>query len=214
MNLIQYWKEENKQDFDAFVKTNTSVSQIQALTELKKDAVELTTDEFGQVEVVEIDAIDNLIRTIEEGNPIVENNKTITDQLDKSEVASVLYGNNYRKLPEDSVVLSREEYEMLKSLYDTQKGAIMTSSIGDLPLTVEGLRKAVDEIIRLNRVETELQELNAKYYNEAKDLRRELKQTRKDTAKAILNVLYFNLQNGVMGRIQEIAKNYGVEVEE
>ena len=214
MNLIQYWKEKNKQDFDAFVKTNTSVSQIQALTELKKDAVELTTDEFGQVEVVEIDAIDNLIRTIEEGNPIVENNKTITDQLDKSEVASVLYGNNYRKLPEDSVVLSREEYEMLKSLYDTQKGAIMTSSIGDLPLTVEGLRKAVDEITRLNRVETELQELNAKYYNEAKDLRRELKQTRKDTAKAILNVLYFNLQNGVMGRIQEIAKNYGVEVEE
>ena len=214
MNLIQDWKEKNKQDFDAFVKTNTSVSQIQALTELKKDAVELTTDEFGQVEVVEIDAIDNLIRTIEEGNPIVENNKTITDQLDKSEVASVLYGNNYRKLPEDSVVLSREEYEMLKSLYDTQKGAIMTSSIGDLPLTVEGLRKAVDEITRLNRVETELQELNAKYYNEAKDLRRELKQTRKETAKAILNVLYFNLQNSVIGRIQEIAKNYGVEVEE
>ena len=159
MNLIQDWKEKNKQDFDAFVKTNTSVSQIQALTELKKDAVELTTDEFGQVEVVEIDAIDNLIRTIEEGNPIVENNK---------------------KFPEDSVVLSREEYEMLKSLYDTQKGAIMTSSIGDLPLTVEGLRKAVDEITRLNRVETELQELNAKYYNEAKDLRRELKQMRKE----------------------------------
>ena len=50
---------------------------------------------------------------------------------------------------EDSVVLSREEYEMLKSLYDVQKGAIMTSSIGDLPLTVEGLRKAVDEITRL-----------------------------------------------------------------
>ena len=192
MNLIQDWKEKNKQDFDAFVKTNTSVSQIQALTELKKDAVELTTDEFGQVEVVEIDAIDKLISKIEGGNPIVENNK----------------------LPEDSVVLSREEYEMLKSLYDTQKGAIMTSSIGDLPLTIEGLRKAVDEITRLNRVETELQELNAKYYNEAKDLRRELKQTRKDTAKAILNVLYFNLQNSVMGRIQEIAKNYDVEVEE
>ena len=33
----------------------------------------------------------------------------------KSEVASVLYGNNYRKLPEDSVVLSREEYEMCKN---------------------------------------------------------------------------------------------------
>lgn len=107
----------------------------------------------------------------------------------KSEVASVLYGNNYRKLPEDSVVLLREEYEMLKSLYDTQKGAIMTSSIGDLPLTVEGLRKAVDEITRLNRVETELQELNAKYYNEAKDLRRELKQTRKETAEKIISAM-------------------------
>lgn len=80
MNLIQYWKEKNKQDFDAFVKTNTSVSQIQALTKLKEDAVELTIEELGQMEVVEIDAIDNLIRTIEEGNPIVENNKTITDQ--------------------------------------------------------------------------------------------------------------------------------------
>ena len=77
-------------------------------------------------------------------------------------------------LPEDSVVLSREEYEKLKSLYDSQQGAIMTSSIGDLPLTVEGLRKAVDEIARLIGVQTELQELNAKYYNEAKDLRREL----------------------------------------
>ena len=32
----------------------------------------------------------------------------------KSEVATVVYGNNYRKLTEDSVVLSREEYEKLK----------------------------------------------------------------------------------------------------
>lgn len=32
----------------------------------------------------------------------------------KSEVATVIYGNGYRKLPEDSVVLSREEYEKLK----------------------------------------------------------------------------------------------------
>ena len=56
---------------------------------------------------------------------------------------------------------------------------------------------------------------------------REVEKARKDTAKAILNVLYFNLQNSmkgqiaksnddynVMGRIQEIAKNYGVEAEE
>ena len=56
---------------------------------------------------------------------------------------------------------------------------------------------------------------------------REVKKAHKDTAKAILNVLYFNLQNSVKGnlansndyynvmvKIQEIAKNYGVEIEE
>ena len=31
----------------------------------------------------------------------------------KAEVATVIYDNNYRKIPEDSVVLSREEYEKL-----------------------------------------------------------------------------------------------------
>lgn len=94
--------------------------------------------------------------------------------------AEALYNAGYRKIPEDSVVLSREEYEKLKSLYDTQKGAIMTSKIGDLPLTVAGLRKAVDEITRLNTIEAELQELNIKYYNEAKDLRRQLADTEAD----------------------------------
>lgn len=32
----------------------------------------------------------------------------------KAEVATVIYANNYRKIPENSVVLSREEYERLK----------------------------------------------------------------------------------------------------
>ena len=67
---------------------------------------------------------------------------------------------------------AQEEIERLTSLYDGKSG-FMTSSIGDLPLTVEGLRKAVDEISRLLVVQAELQELNAEYYNEAKDLRRE-----------------------------------------
>ena len=34
--------------------------------------------------------------------------------LCKAEVATVIYANNYRKIPEDSVVLSMEEYERLK----------------------------------------------------------------------------------------------------
>ena len=36
-------------------------------------------------------------------------------------VAEALYNAGYRKLPEDSVVISKEEYEKLKSLYDSQK---------------------------------------------------------------------------------------------
>lgn len=32
----------------------------------------------------------------------------------KAEVATVVYANNYRKIPEDGVVLSKEEYERLK----------------------------------------------------------------------------------------------------
>lgn len=78
-----------------------------------------------------------------------------------------------------------ENHEQIKSLYDCSQGAYMTSKIGDLPLTVEGLRKAVDEITRLNNVEAELQELNMKYYNEAKDLRRKLAKSEAENEKRL-----------------------------
>lgn len=121
--------------------------------------------------------------------------------------AKDLYNADYRKLPEDSVVLSKEEYKKLRSLYDCEQGSYMTSSIGNLPLTVEGLRKAVDEITRLNRVESELQELNAKYYNEAKDLRRELKQVSKETAENLFNTIIQALEE----RKDRIRAFYGVD---
>ena len=108
-------------------------------------------------------------------------------EVQDKDIADFIKDINYiRSYLQDTVVLSREEYEKLRSLYDCEQCSYMTSSIGDLPLTVEGLRKAVDEITRLNRVEAELQELNIKYYNEAKDLRRELKQSYKETAEKIL----------------------------
>lgn len=149
----------------------------------------------------------------------------------------------------------KAEIERLTSLYDGQT-AFMTSRIGDLPLTVEGLRKAVDEISRLLIVQTELQELNSKYYNEAKDLRREnaelqkqvdvltaekenlyflnknledyidnhepiwkrnTEQAVKDTAKEILQDLYYEFNRigdeGACGEIRLRAEEYGVEVE-
>ena len=102
-----------------------------------------------------------------------------SEDFSYKDMCKVILNAGYRNV-KDKVVLSKEDYEKLKSLYDTQQGAIMTSSIGDLPLTVEGLRKAVDEIARLIYVQTELQELNMEYYNNAKDLKRELKQARKE----------------------------------
>ena len=44
---------------------------------------------------------------------------------------------------------------------------------------------AVDEITRLNNIEAELQELNIKYYNEAKDLRRELTEVKAENEKRL-----------------------------
>lgn len=48
--------------------------------------------------------------------------------------------------------------------------------------TVDLIHRQKAEIERLGKVETELQELNAKYYNEAKDLRRENKRLTKENA--------------------------------
>ena len=66
----------------------------------------------------------------------------------KSEVASVLYGNNYRKLPEDSVVLSREEYEMLKTCVKEFAEKIKAQSyVNDYCREVVEVEK-IDELIK------------------------------------------------------------------
>jgi hypothetical protein len=96
---------------------------------------------------------------------------------------------NVAELPkENAVVLTREE---TVDLFNSKASGFMTSAIGDIPLNIDGMRKLVsaigdiplnidgmrklvDEVSRLLIVQAELQELNAKYYNEAKDLRRKL----------------------------------------
>lgn len=93
------------------------------------------------------------------------------------EEATYAYKLGYRKIPENAVVLTREEYEKLF----IDSFGIMTSSIGDLPINPKGMRKAVDEIDRLIAVQGELQVINAKYYNEAKDLRRNMTKLRRET---------------------------------
>lgn len=116
----------------------------------------------------------------------------------QSKYAESLYNAGYRKIPEDAVVLTKVEYESLRQ-----------------SLTQTTVR------------ECELADRARALLHECDILKIDLEKARKDTAKAILNVLYFNLQNSVKGhiaksnvyynvmdRIQEIAKNYGVEAEE
>lgn len=68
----------------------------------------------------------------------------------------ILYDKDYRKVPENAVILTREERD-----------------------------EEMKEIARLNRVETELQELYIKYYNEAKDLRREVAELKAENEKKL-----------------------------
>lgn len=96
----------------------------------------------------------------------------------RAEVATVIYGNNYRKLPEDSVVLTREEWNKLMG--DTYTG------------------KEVDEIVAYKeRVKT------------------------KEVSRDILTKLADDF-NGLVGmdveyplnKVKELARQFGVEVEE
>lgn len=110
----------------------------------------------------------------------------------------------------------KAEIERLTSLYDGKSG-FMTSNIGNLPLTVAGLRKAVDEIARLYMVQAELQEYNEKNYNEAKDLRRKNVELQKqvDELKSENAELYKEHTTLIAGSIlekQDIAKDTAKEI--
>lgn len=47
----------------------------------------------------------------------------VLNEVDINNIARELYNKNYRKLPEDSVVLSRKEYEKLKYTWITDSDA-------------------------------------------------------------------------------------------
>ena len=147
-------------------------------------------------------------------------------------LAKHLIRQGWCKITKNEVVISKEEYEKMKSLYECQKGAFMTSSIGDLPLTVEGLRKAVDEISRLRKVEVKLKEgqtisytamINSSYLDRIEELENRLLNIQKETAKEIFNALYKDtIREGrpavynmlTPNKIKDMAKQYGVEIGE
>ena len=73
-------------------------------------------------------------------------------------------------------------YRHAKALYDTGHRKVPENAV---ILTLEERDKEMKEIARLNRVETELQELTIKYYNEAKDLRREVAELKAENEKRL-----------------------------
>lgn len=80
-------------------------------------------------------------------------------------------------VPEGSVVLTQDQVD---NLLHGDFG-IMSSPIGELPINSIGLRKAVDEIVRLNGTQRELELLNSKYYNEAKQAQETISLLRNST---------------------------------
>ena len=73
-------------------------------------------------------------------------------------------------------------YRHAKALYDTGHRKVPENAV---ILTLEEREKEMKEIARLNRVEIELQELNIKYYNEAKNLRREVAELKAENEKRL-----------------------------
>lgn len=110
--------------------------------------------------------------------------------------AEKFYNAGYRKIDENSVVLTREEHQK----YCAYK------------IIEPQIRGCLDREIKLEKANTELQELNAKYYNEAKDLRRELKQARKEMVEKFANFIkgkLFELGNIVNERdIDDMLKEF------
>ena len=77
----------------------------------------------------------------------------------KAEVATVVYANNYRKIPEDSVVLSREEHEILvktaqgkignMKATDFLKACISSGVMVEAVSTKEQVQQAVKEFAEM-----------------------------------------------------------------
>ena len=110
----------------------------------------------------------------------------------KAEVANVVYGNNYRKINEDSIVLSREKYEMLVN--QCKNLEIKYSDLCDN----YRLCKDANETLKQNIIITH-----------------------KETAEKILRDLYNEATSNVSEtvelttfQIEQFAKQYGVEIKE
>ena len=134
--------------------------------------------------------IEEMISTLAaSNNPFVDVPVEIMPQ-----VAKALYNAGYRKIPEDSVVLSREEY---KRLLDNAIRVDMEYLDHELAKTRKETAKEIFyRVVNICRKEIDFQD---------------------GTINTQLEPLYFGIINGcdfVMDEVKRLAKQYGVEAEE
>ena len=119
-------------------------------------------------------------------------------------IAKTIYNAGYQKIPEDSVVLSREEYEMLANQYKNLE--IKYSNLSDN----YRLCKDANETLKQNIIITR-KEIAEELYDKVNE-----------------NICVFQLENknqefadgyaqaiaDICGRLDQVAKQFGVEIKE
>lgn len=118
----------------------------------------------------------------------------VLDEVDINNIARELYDKNYRKLPKDSVVLSREEYERLVK---TAQG-----KIGNMKST-DFLKACISSGVMVEAVSTEEQ------------VKQAYEKGCKETVEKFLQLAYDRcLDNSFIKKVEELAKQLGVEIKE
>lgn len=143
------------------------------------------------------------------------------------EVANCVINLGYRKINENEVVISKEEYEELINLQQTH-AKDLTNAIqsyeekkADLKLEYNNHIKNLEKII-----DRQSKDLNSQA-NRLIDLKEKIEQARKETAEKIFSELYMYVSrdylcglrnpyksNNYMGLVERLAKQFGVEIKE
>ena len=128
------------------------------------------------------------------------------------DIAEGLYNAGYRKIQDGTVVLTNEEYDKLGLFEETVQE--YKSDNGQLVLVKEQkkLQKYSTDIADFIRKET-AKEIFQKVVN----ICRKEEDFQDGTVNTQLEPLYFGIMNGcafIRGKVKELAKQYGVEVEE
>ena len=114
----------------------------------------------------------------------------VLDEVDINNIARELYDKNYRKLPEDSVVLSKEEYKKLKYTWITDSDAYK-----------KGCKEIAEKILNAQYQECKIAEqdvLKARGGNKNDDYYKGFS---------------LGMTNTKM-HIQELARQFGIEIKE